>query len=96
MKCSAIIKVIINISNIIFIDYVIPTPRLNMPSCIKLNFIMRDPFQLKMLHKVLENMKPDMSFHQRRGLICIMLLYVTVCGINELRNFNYPDLFLYC
>ena len=59
---------------------------------------MRHPFNIKMLHKALENMNSNTSFQEKRAVICMTLLFITGCRINELRNFNYKmimDLYKY-
>ena len=50
-------------------------------------YIRRDNIDEKFVYKLLENL-PNKTFTDKRAIICVILLYITGCRINELRNFN--------
>src|SRR6187200_537327 len=49
--------------------------------------LLRDPINEDVLIDLLTNL-PSSKFNEKRNIISIILLYVTGCRINELRNFN--------
>lgn len=51
------------------------------------NKLLRDPINEDLLIDLLTNL-PVSKFNEKRNIISIVLLYVTGCRINELRNFN--------
>jgi integrase len=51
------------------------------------NKLSRDAINEDVLIDLLNNL-PSSTFSQKRNILSIILLYVTGCRINELRNFN--------
>jgi site-specific recombinase XerD len=51
------------------------------------NKLLRDPINEDVLIDLLTNL-PSSKFNEKRNIISIILLYITGCRINELRNFN--------
>lgn len=51
------------------------------------NKLLRDPINEDVLIDLLINL-PSSKFNDKRNIISIILLYITGCRINELRNFN--------
>jgi len=49
--------------------------------------IKRDSIDLKLMELIIKNLG-NKTFTEKRAIICIVLLFITGCRINELRNFN--------
>lgn len=57
----------------------------------KSNRLLRAAINEEIVLDILETL-PVKSFENKRAVICILLLYITGCRINELRNFNYINI----